>query len=203
MLSLIFLAIIRGSLGLFFFLLLLILTRVEQKTSKTKQLLTTRNQWCKLDYKWHMPFGLNVEKIIQRVRDGIEMKSVCPVERQQLLLVVPSTSMDPVWPYIPIFMVRVEIHIFTRNLQIYKWIDQTKHVGRICRLPYFASLQRYNFISPPFHGSMHCAFDSSLSPLIGFTRVGREDREEPWSPSSGYKVPKQLTEHAVYLLETH
>lgn len=115
-------------------------------------------------------------------------------------LVVPSISMDPVWPYIPIFMVRVEIHIFTRNLQIYKWIDQTKHVGRVCRLPYFAFLQRYNFISPPFHGSIYCALDSSLSPLIGFTRVGREDRGEPWSPSSGYKVPKQLAEHSILFI---
>lgn len=84
--------------------------------------------------------------------------------------------------------------MFIRTLQIYKWIAQTKLVGRVCRLPYFGFLQRYNFTSPPFHGSMYSGLDY-LRPHSGFTKVGREDRKGPLPPSSGHSMPKQLAKH--------
>jgi len=59
------------------------------------------------------------------------------------------------------------------------WIGQRNHVCRVCRLPNFRFLQRYNFISFPYHGPINLAFDSPLSSLIGGSGVGTEAREEP------------------------
>lgn len=59
------------------------------------------------------------------------------------------------------------------------WIGQTKYVSRVCRLPNFGFLQRYNFIASVPHGPINFVLDLSLSPPTQGRRVGTENREQP------------------------
>ena len=63
---------------------------------------------------------------------------------------------------------RVGPDLVTKNNKKTRWQD--------FRLPYFEFLQRHNFISLAFNGSIYSALHSSLSPLTGLQ--GWEQRTE-------------------------
>lgn len=161
MLSLTFLEITRDSLGMcFIFIMFYSDLSKKKKTPKnqTTKLLTTRKQWCTLIHTWHMIFGFSVGNNNRVVAMQLKWRA-CALCKESTSLWLSHAEAQTQDGHIFLFSCSRWKSRFLRAIFKFinvasNWIGQTNHLCRVCRLPNFRLLQRYNFISLPYHGHL-------------------------------------------------